>query len=211
MLIKVCGMRDAANIKEIAALQPDMMGFIFYSPSPRHAGEMDTHVLNSVPENIKPVGVFVNESKEKIEEIIKKYKLPIIQLHGNETPEECKYFRQKGLKVIKAIGIKEEKDLEQAVKYESVCDLLLFDTKSEKHGGTGESFDWDMLESYQGNTPFLLSGGIKTEDMDKILSIKHPQLIGVDLNSRFEISPGLKDGKLLEKFIKGLRKQKHTL
>jgi phosphoribosylanthranilate isomerase len=201
MKIKVCGMRDPVNIDAVAALQPDYMGFIFYPQSPRYIGETEK---NFVAENLIKTGVFVNENAEKINELIDRHNFDAIQLHGNESPEFCESFRNK-VTVIKAFGINENFDFGQLVSYEVSVDYFLFDAKTEKHGGSGQLFDWSLLDQYKMDIPFFLSGGLSLENLEEIKAIKHLRFYGVDLNSRFEIEPGLKDINKLKKAFDILR------
>jgi len=195
MIVKVCGMRDAANIKAVDGLGIDLMGFIFYDKSPRAAkGEL------ARPQHASPVGVFVDAPLDTILE--KAGDFPFIQLHGFESPELCQELRNRGYKVIKAFRIKDASDLQQTAAYASSCDFFLFDTKTELAGGSGQSFDWTVLEAYKGPVPFLLSGGIGPET--DLSGFSHPFLAGYDLNSRFEIEPGLKDIDALENYLRKL-------
>lgn len=190
------------NITEAAALKPDYMGFIFYPKSPRYAGALDPAAL---PDNVRRVGVFVNASLSEIESTAKRYGLHSIQLHGSESPETCQALREKGYEIIKAFGIETTDDFKQTVPYEGFCDLFLFDTRAPAHGGSGQRFDWRLLDRYNGKIPFLLSGGISSDNAEEILNIEHPCFYGIDLNSRFEIEAGLKNTGLLERFIKTIR------
>ncbi len=201
MIVKVCGMRQSDNIADVVALGVDMIGFIFYPPSPRWAGESEAVVT----EGVDRVGVFVNEQEDIIEQMAQSYSLTHIQLHGKEGVELCRVLRAKGYKVIKAISISSKEDFEQSKIYDGEVDLMLFDTKCAGYGGSGVSFDWGMLSHYQGRTPFLLSGGITDCDMEAIKLIEHEMFVGVDLNSRFEIEPALKDIDKLDNFIKSIR------
>lgn len=197
-------MKHLGNIRQVAALSPDWMGFIFYSKSSRYFGLPEPRVMAGVPEQIKRVGVFVNEKYERILDIVERYGISMIQLHGDETPELCRKLRERGFQVMKALGIQETQDFEQAIPYGAECDFLLFDTKSDCHGGTGRTFDWGLLDSYRGTCPFLLSGGIGPEVLQALKDVKHPYLAGIDLNSRFEIAPGYKDVALLSCFLRSL-------
>lgn len=205
MKIKVCGMKFPENIASIAVLQPDYMGFIFYAKSPRYAEPLDVESLQNMPSSIKKIGVFVNEDIDRLLTLVYKYSLDGVQLHGSETPEICLKFKEVGLIVIKAFPIADAFSFNIISKYENCCDLYVFDTKTDAYGGSGQKFDWSILEAYKGNTPFLLSGGISSNDAEAVLKITHPQLAGVDLNSKFEISPGLKKVELLRDFIKEIR------
>lgn len=197
MIIKVCGMRDADNIREISALDIDMMGFIFYPPSSRFVTELPSFM----PSAQKRVGVFVNAGLDEIMTLHGKFQFDFIQLHGKETPEMCRQIRGLGLGVIKAFSLKCESDLECTAAYEGVCDYFLFDTPTKLVGGSGEQFDWTLLDGYSGNTPFLLSGGIGPDSIEKLSMFSHPKLAGYDINSRFEIAPALKDVKAVAGFL----------
>ncbi len=192
--IKVCGMRDSANIQDLAVLKPNFMGFIFYEKSKRYAANhLDINILNQIPAIIKKVGVFVNESEENILIIVEKYKLNYVQLHGEESVEFCKNLRLNNIKIIKAFSVDEQFDFEEVKPYVSLADYFLFDTKTPLKGGSGQTFDWSVLEKYHGPTPFLLAGGIDETNFEDALALKNKFLIGLDLNSKFEIEPGLKD------------------
>ena len=217
MKIKVCGMKNPQNIKDLLALNPDFIGFIFYEKSPRYC-ENELCNLDFIPKNIKKIGVFVNENIDKILEFAKKYDLDGIQLHGNESPDICQQIKAAGLLVIKAFNIAESADFEQTKAYKGVADFFLFDTKTPSpptpqrgdlsspfggvRGGSGIKFDWSILNDYQGNTPFLLSGGISVDDSEAVKKITHPQFFGIDINSRFEIEAGIKNIELIEIFLK---------
>nr|WP_183308279.1 phosphoribosylanthranilate isomerase [Dysgonomonas hofstadii] len=203
MKIKVCGMKYSDNIKELSLLPIDYMGLIFYDKSPRYIDSLNGSDVDAVPQTIKLAGVFVDAEIEYIAEKTVRYGLDIIQLHGNETPGFCKDLNRT-MPVIKAISVADAADLEKTKQYEGAVDYLLFDTKTSQHGGSGQKFDWNILHEYKGNTPFFLSGGISIDDAEKIRGINHPGLYAIDLNSKFEIRPGLKDIQLLEKFIKQL-------
>lgn len=202
MMVKVCGINDAKNYNDVVQAEIDMVGLNFYPGSKRYV--IDDDILNHTKESITKVGVFVNESLEIINYISDKYDLDYIQCHGGETAEFCKAV-QKNNKVIKVFSISKADDLNQAEEY-NFCDLFLFDTKTINYGGSGNKFDWKLLENYKGETPFLLAGGIGPEDIDLINEIKHPKFQGVDLNSKFEIRPGYKDIDLLNTFINKLNR-----
>jgi phosphoribosylanthranilate isomerase len=201
LVVKICGMKIPENIQAVASLKPDYMGFIFYPKSPRYAEPLDVSTLNSLPATIKKIGVFVNEDLEDILTIATKYELDGVQLHGTELVEMCKELRKAGFIVIKAFPIAEAYNFKVTKAYEGACDFFLFDTKTEAYGGSGVKFDWAILEEYLGKTPFLLSGGISVDDVEEIQKIEHTLFAGVDLNSRFEIKPGLKNIELLKQFI----------
>ena len=198
-MIKVCGMRDAENIREVEALGIDLMGFIFWPNSKRYVSKKP----EDLPVSCKRVGVFVDESIDTVRHIADDYALDMIQLHGSESPEYAQKLHE--WKVIKAFNIATKEDLKATKPYEGIVDYFLFDTKGQSVGGNGEKFDWNVLDHYDGKTPFLLSGGIGPDDAKRVKKFNHPQCIGIDLNSRFEISPGLKDVKKLKRFIETLK------
>lgn len=209
MLIKICGLREPENIREIAALQPDYMGFIFYQNSPRFAKNLDVGLLNALPASIKKAGVFVNENLENILTCIHKYDLDAVQLHGADNKRLCREIKEEAkTMVIKVFPIMASYNLKVTKDYEDAADLFLFDTKTDLHGGSGQKFNWNILHDYQGEKNFLLSGGISADDVKAIRKIEHPRMIGVDLNSKFEIRPGLKNAALIRQFIEELNKPK---
>lgn len=197
MKIKVCGLKYPENIEAVAALEPDYMGFIFYGKSPRYMADLNDGVLQDLPSAIKKTGVFVNESAENIERLVKQYDLGAIQLHGDESPEFCAAFKNKAT-VIKAFGINEDFDFTHLKAYITNVDFFLFDTKTKEYGGSGKTFDWGILDQYKLDVPFFLSGGLGPDNIEEVKNIKHPRFYGVDLNSRFEIEPGLKNIEKLE-------------
>ena len=200
MKIKVCGMREDGNIQAVASLKPDYMGFIWYAKSPRYAYRLSETVVQQLPANIIKTGVFVNEEMAVIKALIKQYGFEAVQLHGQESPECCRELKQQ-VQILKAFGMDENFDFNKLQPYADVADYFLFDTKTEKHGGSGETFNWEVLNNYQLQVPFFLSGGLSMENLHEIKTIKHPAFFGVDLNSRFETSAGIKDiEKLKEAF-----------
>jgi phosphoribosylanthranilate isomerase len=197
-LIKVCGMRDAENIREVEALGIDLMGFIFWPKSSRYVSERPSYL----PKKCKRVGVFVNEDIEQVKHIAADYALDYIQLHGSESPGYVQQLHD--WQVIKAISVSSRDDIATFKDYEGLVDYFLFDTKCTCMGGSGQQFDWSVLDSYDGNTPFLLSGGIGPDDAERVKAFHHGKCIGIDLNSKFELSPALKDINKLQEFIKEL-------
>lgn len=195
MIWKVCGMREATNIQEVAALVPDFMGFIFYEKSPRNvASILSSEIVQHIPPTIRKIGVFVNASIAYIEKQVTDFQLNGVQLHGNESAEQCAYFLAQNLVVIKAFSVDETFDFSVTDAYQSKVSYLLFDTKAPKgFGGHGISFDWNLLKNYTSSTPFLLAGGISLENIEDIKALTHSQLVGIDVNSRFELSPARKD------------------
>ena len=205
MIIKVCGMREGDNIRALEKLDIDWMGFIFYAGSPRYVPDED-ELLYAIQSCSKiKVGVFVNEKQEEIIRKIAKYQLDYVQLHGDETPDFCSKLKEEGYAVIKAFSISSEADLSQTLAYEPFADYFLFDTKGSGYGGTGKRFDWTVLEAYRGNVPFLLSGGIGPEHVYELQAFQHPLMVGIDLNSRFEVSPALKNLVDIERFSVHIR------
>lgn len=193
---KVCGMRNAKNIAEVATLHPDYMGFIMWEGSKRYCP-----IPPEVPEYIIKVGVFVDASLENIENAIEDFKLGAVQLHGSETPSLCRALQGK-TQVIKAFSIGKTFDFDSLVDYLPYCDFFLFDTKGTLPGGNGSSFDWTLLNDYPFDLPFFLSGGIGLAETEKINEIRKTDLpvYALDVNSTFEVEPGLKNAKLLKVF-----------
>ena len=210
MMIKVCGMREAENIREVEALGIDLMGFIFWPKSSRYVSERPAYL----PTQCKRVGVFVNEDAETIKKIAEDYALDYIQLHGSESPEQISHLSPltSHLSIIKAFNIATTEDLEATKPYEGIVDYYLFDTKGKSVGGNGEKFDWSVLSDYVGETPFLLSGGIGPDDAERVKSFLTSHLspltskkcIGIDLNSRFETAPAIKNVAVLSRFLSQL-------
>jgi len=205
MKIKVCGMKYEQNILDLVNLSPDFMGFIFYEKSKRFVGDLSESLIQNIPDKIKKVGVFVNETVEKILELHKKYSLDYIQLHGNETIEYCKILTNQNLKLIKAFGVSENFDFNETYKYSAYCDFFIFDTKTPDYGGSGQKFDWNVINNYKGETNFLLSGGISEQDFDVVLKQNHQNFFGVDINSKFEIEPALKNIEKIKNFVNKIK------
>jgi phosphoribosylanthranilate isomerase len=205
MVIKVCGMRQPDNIRDVASLHPMLMGFIFHPGSPRDASELDPEVVRQLPAYIKPVGVFVDRPVDTMAATALRYGLQAVQLHGHETPAQCAEMRRLGLMVIKAVGVDRSVNWDDYAPYVGSVDLLLLDNKTPAHGGSGQKFDWSLLDSYPLAARYLLSGGIGPDDVDAIVSAMRPGLAGIDINSRFETAPGLKDINRLLHFILQLR------
>jgi phosphoribosylanthranilate isomerase len=203
--VKVCGMRESLNVTEVAALKPDYIGFIFYFKSPRFVGALDERIVQSVRDHgVEPVAVFVDASVEFVMQKVELYGFTCVQLHGHETPETCAALKAEGLKVLKAFSIADVSDLKNTFAYEDCCDFFLFDTKTSLLGGSGCQFDWNILKEYAGTVPFFLSGGIGPEDAEKLRPFHHPLFYGIDLNSRFETQPAMKDAVLLRAFFNQL-------
>lgn len=201
MIIKVCGMKYAENIRALDKLKPDMTGFIFHPSSPRFT---DT-VPEYMPSSSLRVGVFVNSETEYILYKVREFCLNLVQLHGNESPEQCRAIRSKGIDIIKAFSLKTDNADTITEPYDGLCRYYLFDTPCAAYGGSGKTFDWTLTQSYHGKTPFLLSGGIRPESLEQISSFRHPSFAGIDINSGFETAPGMKDTEAIYEFIKRLR------
>ena len=207
-------MRDADNIRDISALGVDMIGLIFYPPSPRYVQQFSSGagiIPDYAPDMGKTplrVGVFVDDMPQNIVTRVYNYKLDYIQLHGNEPRETLENLRatidpdiKPKIKIIKAISVSSAEDIKKYKEYVGAADLFLFDTKCKTVGGCGEQFDWQVLQAYDGDVPFLLSGGIGPDDAERIKNFHHPKCIGIDLNSKFEIEPALKDVEKLKQFL----------
>jgi phosphoribosylanthranilate isomerase len=207
MIVKVCGMRQAGNILRVAALGVDWIGFIFWEKSKRYLGEEEGERARETTREASfgRVGVFVNAAIEEMTAKASLYRLDYLQLHGDESPGLCRSLRREGLPLIKAFSVATQEDLRKTVPYEGLTDYFLFDAPCAGYGGSGKSFDWSVLEAYEGRTPFLLSGGIHPGSLEAIRHFRHPRLAGIDLNSGFEAAPGLKDVARLASFLQALR------
>ena len=194
-------MREAENIREVEALGIDLMGFIFWEKSSRYISKRPAYL----PTKCKRVGVFVDEDIESVKRIADDYALDYIQLHGHESSDYCAQLQ--GLHLIKAISVSSRNDIATYKTYEGLVDYFLFDTKCPSVGGSGQQFDWSVLSAYDGSTPFLLSGGIGPDDAERVKAFHHSKCIGIDLNSRFELSPGLKDVAALRKFLNEINRK----
>lgn len=205
MQIKVCGLTDKDNIAEVLSLQPDYIGFIFYKGSKRYIGN-STDLADYIASvnTAKKTGVFVNASKDTIIKTIARYKLNVVQLHGTESPETCRQLN-KYIEVIKAFHIDKQFDFGITKQYISSCNYFLFDTASADYGGTGHTFNWSLLNAYTLSTPFFLSGGIGPEHAPSLKRINNKALFAIDINSRFETSPGIKNIDLLKTFMHEIR------
>jgi phosphoribosylanthranilate isomerase len=200
--VKVCGLVDPVNTQEIVEALPDFIGFNFYPGSKRYVGDNPHNSLfSNIPATIRKTGIFVNENPGKIIETTQKYNLNLIQLHGNESAAYCRELAEKGLKIIKAFGIGDNFNFSQLTEFEAVCEYFLFDTKIGKQGGSGLKFKWEKIHEYYIEKHFFLAGGIKPADALSIKQIKHKYLFAVDINSCFELFPGIKDPVKVKKFI----------
>lgn len=211
MMLKICGMRDEVNIKAILTVKPDLMGFIFYNRSPRFVGDMlSPDFMRSLGKHVRTIGVFVNADILTITTIVERYHLGGVQLHGAETPEFCSALREtlaKDTLLMKAFSVATNEDFMRVADYQSHIDTALFDTKGAHHGGNGTRFDWALLNDYHADIPFFLSGGIGLEHVSEIKQLRHTHFVGVDVNSRFETSPAVKDVEMLSRFAKELQEE----
>lgn len=217
--LKVCGMKH--NTAEVAQLEPDYLGFIFFEKSKRNYDKAHIEIL---PEGIKKVGVFVDASIEFVRDKIKQFQFDVIQLHGSETPEYCKTLQSgcliersrdmveatpsNTLELWKVFSIKDQFDFSVLEAYEDVVDKFLFDTKGKEKGGNGYTFDWSVLQDYPSQKPFMLSGGIGLEEIPAVNELKKTKLplFGIDVNSKFEDKPGLKNIEALKSLFKDLNR-----
>ncbi|SEC84095.1 phosphoribosylanthranilate isomerase [Tenacibaculum sp. MAR_2009_124] len=202
MKLKICGMKYIENIKQVADLKPDYLGFIFYEKSKRNF----EGIIPEIPKSIKKVGVFVNEYLEIVVSLAQEYQLSMLQLHGDESPEYIKELKDHlpNVEMIKVFGIRDSFDFDKLKPFEGKADYFLFDTKGKERGGNGVTFDWKLLEKYNSNTPYFLSGGIGLEEINSVKEFMRTsyakQCIALDVNSRFETEPGKKSIKKLKKF-----------
>ncbi len=229
MLVKVCGMREPENIHAVEQLGVDMIGFIFWPESPRYVSQIRSRAgiipdytslkeeqpqvaTPSVQKAVARVGVFVDDMPQNIVTRVYNYDLQYVQLHGQESPVMIDNLRRTldpdirfGIRIIKALSIATPADLKHCKEYEGHVDMFLFDTKCQCVGGSGEQFDWSVLSDYDGQTPFLLSGGIGPDDAARVKAFSHPRFVGIDLNSRFETQPAVKDVDALRRFLDEVR------
>ncbi|WKN41180.1 phosphoribosylanthranilate isomerase [Tunicatimonas pelagia] len=207
MKLKICGMKYAKNLREVATLQPDYLGFIFYEKSPRYMADcLAPEEVKAIPDRIQKIGVFVNAINEYILQQAQHFGLNGVQLHGDESPVQCRELKAANYTVIKVFRLGSVNfDFTQLASYEAHVDYFLFDTQTPNYGGSGHTFDWSQLEEYTLTTPFFLSGGIGLDNLEEALSLNHDQFIGLDVNSRFEIEPGHKDSTRLKKLVNKVR------
>ena len=204
MKIKICGMKYPENILQIASLKPDYLGFIFWEKSARFFDG----ILPEFPKSIQKVGVFVDADLDEIISKINQHDLDLVQLHGNESASFCKELKLINIPIIKAFSVDSDFDFEKLSNYDEVCDYFLFDTKGKLPGGNGSVFDWNLLENYKLSTPYFLSGGIGLQEVTNIEEFIKSDIskycVTIDVNSKFEIQPGLKNEKEILKFKKML-------
>ncbi|WP_255433981.1 phosphoribosylanthranilate isomerase [Carboxylicivirga sp. M1479] len=196
-------MRNDENLAALLELKPDYVGFIFYDKSPRYT---DSRPQVNIPSTVKKVGVFVNASERTINEKRIQFGLDIIQLHGDESPELCFLLKQTGVQVMKVFRVDETFDFQQTRRYQDYCDYFLFDTQTKAFGGSGKRFDWRLLKNYNQARPMFLSGGIGPDDVNDIRQITELNIKAIDVNSKFETEPALKNIELLSEFMSEIRK-----
>jgi phosphoribosylanthranilate isomerase len=208
MNTKVCGITQLKQLQQLDGLDIDFAGLIFYKDSPRYVGDkIAKEDLKNSDFDLKKVGVFVNADYDEIMQVVEDYGLDVVQLHGDESPELCEELSE-DVEVIKAFKVKDSKVSidEMVADYDEVCDYYLFDTaSSEVEGGTGKQFDWKLLSKSKIEKPFFLSGGIGVDDVAKVKAFKHPDYYAVDINSKVEKEPGVKDMSLVLQFRQGLK------
>ena len=201
MIVKVCGLTEAENIRQAEQCGADLLGFICYAGSPRFVPRAPAYL----PQAAQRIGVFVNATKEYILHRAAELGLHGVQLHGAESPALCRALRREGLTVIKAFALRRPEDLTATEGYTDVCRYFLFDTPTPRYGGSGRAFDWALLSHYRGTVPFLLSGGLRPDSLDALRAFSHPRWAGIDLNSGFETRPGVKDIGALAGFIRDVK------
>lgn len=197
--IKVCGLKYPENIRDVLALAPDYVGFIFHPSSKRYIGQLDAEWVAGL-QGTKKTGVFVNSPLDVVQVAVNDYGFQAVQLHGDESPDYCSAISENHpIETIKAFGVSETFDWSLLEAYEHAVDYYLFDTQSTQYGGTGRAFNWNLLANYPSTKPYFLSGGLSPENIRDVLLLKDDRLLAVDLNSKFEINPGIKDIELLKK------------
>lgn len=211
MRIKVCGMTKAEQVLQLDELGVEFAGFIFYPKSPRYVlSHMSQEQLKKLKgKHINKVGVFVNTPVEEVLQLVDACGLYLVQLHGDENPRYCEQVANY-VTVVKAFRLREGEDiLWRAKDYQDAADMFLFDTEGAGYGGTGKKFNWDILKGGNVRKPFFLSGGIQPEDVELLKAFEQESvakdLFAVDINSKFELAPGLKDMNKIETFVKALK------
>jgi len=202
--LKICGMKLPENIQSVTTLKPDYLGFIFFRDSKRFVDGLTPSFVKNLPAGIKRTGVFVNEELNRVAQLAVLYGLNAVQLHGQEPVKYCIALKgllaDAGIQLIKAFGVDENFDFNVVNAYANVVDYFLFDTQTPDHGGSGKTFNWSLLKNYTLNKPYFLSGGIALESVEQLKQINDPRLYAIDINSRFELAPGLKDIDKLKDF-----------
>ena len=210
MLIKVNGVKYPENIRQIAQLQIDMIGFVFDASSVRFAKNLDGNALQEIPKHILKVGVFVNETLENILTAIRKHRLNAVQIHGADNAELCRTLKEEAkVLVIKAFSIINADNFKVTRDYEKVCDYFLFNAKVDTYADTAQKFNWNILTAYSGEKEFLLSGNIATDDLKLIFKANPPKMAGLDVGNKFETKPGMIDVPKLRVFMEEVERQIH--
>lgn len=204
MKLKVCGMRNSQNIKELLMLRPDYMGFIFYDKSKRNAVNLDAELLKSFPSKTQKVGVFVNAALDEVKSKVDEFQLDFVQLHGDESVEYVGKLFAVGIRVIKVFAVGQSFDFNVLKPYKGLVEYFLFDTKGKERGGNGVVFDWGILKDYDQSVPFFLSGGIDNENVIGLAQLGEMNIHAIDVNSKYEIEPGWKDIERINELIKKL-------
>jgi phosphoribosylanthranilate isomerase len=206
MKLKVCGMTSFEQLQKLDQLGVDFAGLIFYKNSKRFVGNKLSDQKSEIRNlKIKKIGVFVNAEIDTLKKEVNEYGLTYVQLHGDESAEFCRRVKD-FVHVIKVIRINDQSDLEKELTvFEEACDYLLFDTDSKQYGGTGKQFNWNRLIQSDVKKPFFLSGGIGLEDIDKIKNFHHPMFFAIDVNSRLESEPGIKNMEKVEQLMNALK------
>ena len=200
MTIKVCGINDVSNYEKVRELEINMIGLNFYPKSKRYV--TDKNMIKSTRMNKSIVGVFVDEDMDIIKSLHDQYQFEYIQCHGHESVQKCKAI-QELTKIIKVFSISEVEDFQECKDF-LFADLFLFDTMTKEYGGSGLKFDWDLLDHYKEEIPFLLAGGISNIDISSIKQIDHPEFLGIDINSKYEITPGIKDINMIDTLLNNI-------
>jgi phosphoribosylanthranilate isomerase len=210
MKLKVCGMRDEENIKDVSSLGVDYLGFIFYAKSPRYVGQ--NFRMPAMPANVKKVGVFVNETTEAMKDQVKNYGWDYLQLHGNESVEQCAELKDADIGVIKVFSVDGAFDFNKTTPYKGAVDFFLFDTKGKYYGGNAKRFDWTILKNYDQEVPFFLSGGIGPDTLEGLEELRGMNLHALDVNSGVESAPAVKDIakiKLVKQYLNKVAKNQN--
>lgn len=202
--LKICGMREPSNILEVARLQPEYMGFIFYEKSPRCV-LADFKIPTKFPGKVKRVGVFVDKESEEVVNLVHQHQLDFVQLHGHESVGFCEKVKDKNIGVIKVFSVEDKFDFSQTKNYSKVVDYFLFDTRGKYQGGNGRAFDWNLLQRYDQEIPFFLSGGLSADNIANVSTLKNLNLHAIDVNSGVESAPGVKDVAKVEELIRNLK------
>lgn len=196
--LKICGMGNPENVRNVASLRPDYLGFIFYPGSKRFVGA-NFMIPSGLPKEVKRVGVFVDEPVEKMKAKVDQHQLDYLQLHGDESVDVCENLKSGGIRIIKTFGVNDHFDFNQTIPFEGVADYFLFDTGGKTYGGSGQTFNWNLLSKYNQKIPFFLGGGLSLDNIASVRTLNGMNLHGLDVNSKVEAYPGVKDVDLVKK------------